>query len=45
MEHVLADAQHRGARTVTLQSTRMGRPLYESLGLEPVGRCGEWIFQ
>ncbi len=45
MEHVLADAQHRGARTATLQSTRMGQPLYESLGLEPVGRYEEWIFQ
>ncbi len=42
MEHVLADAQRRGARTATLQSTRMGVPLYESLGFEPVGRYEEW---
>ena len=42
MEHVLADAQHRGAHTATLQSTRMGQPLYESLGFEPVGRYEEW---
>jgi ribosomal protein S18 acetylase RimI-like enzyme len=45
VEHVLADAAHRGARTATLQSTRMGQPLYESLGFEPVGRYEEWIFQ
>lgn len=43
MEHVLADAQRAGARTATLQSTRMGQPLYESLGFEPVGRYEEWI--
>lgn len=42
MEHVLADAQLRGARTATLQSTRLGQPLYESLGFEPVGRYEEW---
>jgi ribosomal protein S18 acetylase RimI-like enzyme len=42
-EHVLADAHHRGARTATLQSTRMGLPLYESLGFEPVGRYEEWV--
>jgi predicted acetyltransferase len=43
VEHVLADAQRAGARTATLQSTRMGQPLYESLGFEPVGRYEEWI--
>jgi GNAT superfamily N-acetyltransferase len=43
MQHVLADARRRGARTATLQSTRMGQPLYESLGFEPVGRYEEWI--
>jgi ribosomal protein S18 acetylase RimI-like enzyme len=42
-QHVLADAYLRGARTATLQSTRMGQPLYESLGFEPVGRYEEWI--
>jgi len=42
-EHVLADAHDRGARTATLQSTRMGLPLYESLGFEPVGRYEEWV--
>jgi ribosomal protein S18 acetylase RimI-like enzyme len=45
VEHVLADAAHRGARTATLQSTRMGKPLYESLGFEPAGRYEEWISQ
>ena len=35
LEHVLADAQRRGARTASLQSTRMGQPLYESLGFTP----------
>jgi GNAT superfamily N-acetyltransferase len=43
VEHVLADAQRRGARTASLQSTRMGQPLYESLGFTPVGRYEEWI--
>lgn len=45
LEHVLADAQGRGARTATLQSTRMGQPLYESFSFEPVGRYEEWISQ
>ncbi len=45
MEHVLADAYDRGARTASLQSTRMGEPLYESLGFEPAGRYEEWISQ
>ena len=43
MEHVLADARRRGARTASLQSTRMGQPLYESLGFTPVGRYEEWV--
>jgi GNAT superfamily N-acetyltransferase len=43
VEHVLADAWRAGARTASLQSTLMGRPLYESLGFEPVGRYEEWI--
>jgi GNAT superfamily N-acetyltransferase len=45
VEHVLADAQRRGARTGTLQSTRMGQRLYESLDFQPVGRYEEWISQ
>lgn len=42
-EHVLAEAHCRGARTATLQSTRMGQPRYESLGFEAVGRYAEWV--
>ena len=42
-EHVLADAYRRGARTASLQSTRMGEPLYRSLGFTPVGRYEEWV--
>jgi GNAT superfamily N-acetyltransferase len=42
MEHVLGHAHDNGARTASLQSTRMGLPLYESLGFEPVGRYEEW---
>ena len=43
MQHVLADAHRNGARIATLQATPMGRPLYESIGFEPVGRYEEWI--
>ena len=43
VEHVLADAAHRGARTASLQSTPMGQPLYASLGFEPVGRYEDWV--
>jgi GNAT superfamily N-acetyltransferase len=42
VEHVLADARRRGARTTTLQSTRVGQPLYESLGYVAAGRYEEW---
>jgi ribosomal protein S18 acetylase RimI-like enzyme len=42
--HALADAARRGARTATLQSTPMGRPLYESLGFTAVGRYEEWVW-
>jgi ribosomal protein S18 acetylase RimI-like enzyme len=45
MEHILASAQARGAATASLQSTRMGQPLYESLGFMPAGRYEEWIWQ
>jgi GNAT superfamily N-acetyltransferase len=43
MLHVLADAYRRGARTASLQSTRMGEPLYALLGFRPVGRYDEWV--
>ena len=42
VEHVLADARGHGARTATLQSTRMAQQLYQSLGFEPAGRYEEW---
>jgi len=42
IEHALSDAWHRGARTATLQSTRMAQRLYESLGFESAGRYEEW---
>jgi ribosomal protein S18 acetylase RimI-like enzyme len=42
MAHALADAQRRGARTASLQSTPMGVPLYRSLGFQAVGRYEEW---
>jgi GNAT superfamily N-acetyltransferase len=45
MEHMLADAQAQGATTASLQSTRMGQPLYESLGFTAAGRYEEWIWQ
>ena len=43
MEHVLGDAWRRGARTASLQSTRMGEPLYLSVGFQAVGRYEEWL--
>jgi GNAT superfamily N-acetyltransferase len=45
MLHVLANAYRHGARTASLQSTRMGEPLYRSLGFRPVGRYDEWVPQ
>ena len=43
VEHVLADARGHGARTATLQSTRIAQQLYQSLGFEPAGRYEEWV--
>ena len=43
-EHVLAAAWRRGARVASLQATRMGQPLYASLGFLPVGRYDEWMY-
>lgn len=42
MRHILGEYFRRGARTASLQSTLMGRPLYESLGFTAVGRYDEW---
>lgn len=43
IQHVLADAYRRGARNASLQSTRMGVPLYRSLGFVAAGRYEEWV--
>jgi ribosomal protein S18 acetylase RimI-like enzyme len=43
LEHVIADAARRGARTATLQSVAMAQTLYGSMGFEPVGRYEEWV--
>jgi GNAT superfamily N-acetyltransferase len=43
MLHILADAYERGARTASLQSTRIGVPLYRGLGFCPAGRYEEWV--
>jgi GNAT superfamily N-acetyltransferase len=42
VRHALADAFDHGARTASLQSTPMGRALYESLGFRAAGRYEEW---
>jgi GNAT superfamily N-acetyltransferase len=42
VDHVLAHAQTRGARTASLQSTPMGQRLYASVGFSAVGRYEEW---
>jgi ribosomal protein S18 acetylase RimI-like enzyme len=43
MRHLMAGGSADGARTATLQSTRMGRRLYESLGFVALGRYEEWV--
>lgn len=43
VEHVLADAHRRGARTATLQSTPMAQNVYRSLGFAAAGRYEEWL--
>ena len=43
VEHILADAHNAGARSATLQSTPMGRPVYDALGFRAVGRYEEWL--
>lgn len=43
MRHLMAFGGTDGARSVSLQSTPMGRGLYESLGFVAVGRYEEWI--
>jgi GNAT superfamily N-acetyltransferase len=43
IQHMLAHASRRGARTASLQSTRMGESLYRSLQFTAVGRYEEWV--
>ena len=43
IQHVLAHAYRRGARTASLQSTRMGESLYRYLRFTAVGRYEEWV--
>jgi ribosomal protein S18 acetylase RimI-like enzyme len=43
MRHLMAGAAAVGGSTATLQSTPMGRHLYERLGFVTVGRYEEWV--
>jgi GNAT superfamily N-acetyltransferase len=45
LQHVLAVAEQAGARTASLQSTRMAQGIYESLGFVAAGRYEEWVSQ
>jgi GNAT superfamily N-acetyltransferase len=45
LRHVLGVAEAEGARTATLQSTRMAQGVYESLGFVAAGRYEEWARQ
>ncbi len=40
--HALADAAERGNETTTLIATRLGYPVYERAGYEPLGRFSMW---
>jgi ribosomal protein S18 acetylase RimI-like enzyme len=42
MRRALADGRERGNDISTLQSTKMGRPLYEALGYRAFGVCEMW---
>jgi GNAT superfamily N-acetyltransferase len=43
IEHILAHAHRRGARTASLQSTTEGESLYRSLRFAAAGRYEEWV--
>jgi GNAT superfamily N-acetyltransferase len=45
MGHLLNHATNDGACSASLQSTPMGRDLYESLGFLPTGRYEEWLYR
>lgn len=42
LSHALADAADRGQQTSTLVATKLGRPVYESLGYRQVGALHMW---
>lgn len=42
MAHALADAAERGCATSTLVATELGRPVYERLGFETLGKLQMW---
>jgi ribosomal protein S18 acetylase RimI-like enzyme len=42
LAHALADAAERGNRSATLVATPLGRPVYDRLGFEEVGRFEMW---
>jgi N-acetylglutamate synthase-like GNAT family acetyltransferase len=42
LAHALMDAAHRGNSTSTLIATKLGYPVYERLGFEPVGSFQMW---
>jgi GNAT superfamily N-acetyltransferase len=44
LAHALADAAERGAETSTLVATRLGRPVYERLGFQPLGALQMWEY-
>jgi GNAT superfamily N-acetyltransferase len=42
MRQALRAARERGCTTTTLESTKLGRPVYERLGYRPLGTLGMW---
>ncbi|HEX2086305.1 MAG TPA: GNAT family N-acetyltransferase [Solirubrobacteraceae bacterium] len=42
LRQALRDARDRGCTTTTLESTRLGRPVYERIGYRSLGTLGMW---
>ena len=42
MAHALADSREQGFETTTLQSTKLGFPVYEALGYRDFGVVQMW---